>query len=271
MEKYLVNDGTNFQMSYEVVPNVLPQDTLFIHGNLASSRWWNPSAQIWKKMSDGKNLQGSMILVNFRGCGESSAPNNESEVNMHLFAKDFISFIKAKGFSKLNLVGHSTGGIIAAIMLTMDKTLFNKALLLDSVGATGIKFDNAMIAAFEAMKSDKNLTGVVLGSTIYNNNPESDFFKTVVVEDAFSAVKTVGHLVLKALDGLDVTTELKEVLNPVLVLHGEHDNLLPMADSKALAQILKNGKFEMIPNHGHCLNAENPEKFVQIAHQFLFN
>ncbi len=55
-----------------------------------------------------------------------------------------------------------------------------------------------MISAFEQMKQDKNLTAAVIGFTIQrDNNPESDFFKQVVVEDAFHAVKTVGHCRLK--------------------------------------------------------------------------
>ncbi|KHD87392.1 MAG: carboxylesterase [Bdellovibrio sp. ArHS] len=255
---------------HEIKPGLVPQDVFFIHGNLASNRWWLPSEEIWKKAAAGKNYQGSLIYAEFRGCGGSTPPNGADEVNMHLFAEDFIALIRSLNKGPVHLVGHSTGGLIASLMMAKAPELFGKAVLLDPVGAKGVTFDNSMIAAFEQMKQDKNLTGVVLGSTIHNNNPENKFFKDVLVEDAFHAVKTVGHWVLKALDGLDVRDELKKVPNEVLVLHGEHDKLLPVEDSKAMAALFSRGQFQVIDGWGHCPNIESPEKFVEITRKFLF-
>lgn len=262
----------NAEIEYEVIPNCLPQTTLFIHGNLASHRWWYPTEESAKRKYKGQSLTGDMILVNFRGCGKSTAPKSVNEVSMQLFAEDFNQLAASlqKKSEKMNLVGHSTGGLIASLMLVQKPELFNKAILLDPVGATGVQFEESMNAAFEQMKADKNLTAIVLGSTIQNNNPETDFFKQVIVEDAYSAVKAVGAWVLQSLKGLNVKSELMTIQNPVLVLHGENDNLLPMADSKEMATLMKNAHFETIPGQGHCTNVENPEKFVQIMDGFLF-
>ncbi|MNJ93412.1 Non-heme chloroperoxidase [compost metagenome] len=268
--EFKVNDGTDFVMNYEVVQNVLPVATLFIHGNCASNRWWYPSVEIFEKQAEGKDYSGSIIMAEFRGCGKSSTPKEDKEVDMHTFANDFIALVKSLDEGPVNLVGHSTGGLIAAIMLAQEPGLFAKAVLLDPVGARGVKFEDSMIAAFEQMKVNKDLVAVVIGSTIHNNNPNSEFFKQILVEDASHAVKSVGHLVLKALDGLDVRLDIKGIAKPVLVLHGEHDTLLPMADSKAMAELMSDAQFQVIPGQGHCTNVENPEKFVNIAQSFLF-
>ncbi len=262
----------NAEIEYEVIPNCLPQTTMFVHGNLASSRWWYPTEDAAKRNYKGQTLTGDMILVNFRGCGKSSAPKDLNEVNMRLFAEDFNQLAQSlqKKSEKINLVGHSTGGLIVGLMLAQKPELFNKAVMLDPVGATGVKFDDSMTAAFEQMKVDKNLTGIVLASTIYNCNTESDFFKQVVVEDAYSAVKAVGAWVLQSLDGFNGKSDIIAVQHPVLVLHGEHDGLLPVAESKAMAVLMKNGRFETVPGQGHCTNVENPEKLVQILDGFLF-
>jgi 3-oxoadipate enol-lactonase len=270
MAQFSVNDGSGFQMSYEVIEGVLPETTLFIHGNLASNRWWYPVGESFRKMNKNKNLKGSMILAEFRGCGKSSAPKSVEEVNMHKMAGDFVALVKNLQGAPLHVVGHSTGGLIAALMLAQAPELFKKGVFLDPVGARGVKFDDSMTAAFEMMKKDKNLVATVMAGTIHNNKPDSDFFRQIVVEDAFHAVNTVGVWVLKNLDGLDIRQQVSQIQHPVLVLHGEHDQLLPVNDSQEMAALMKNGKFEMVSGHGHCLNAENPDRFAEILSNFLF-
>lgn len=274
LNTFTVNDSTQFKMNYEIVPGVLPKTTLFIHGNLASNRWWYPAQEIWQKLAQGQNQEGSMILAEFRGCGHSTKPHSLDEMQMSRLAKDFIELVqslqKTQNIGTINLVGHSTGGLIAALMLAEKPELFDKAVFLDPVGARGVKFDNNMLAAFEQMKVDKDLVGVVMGSTIYQNDPQSDFFKQVLVEDAFTAVKNVGAMVLQALDGLDVVNTVKTIRSPVLVLHGEHDTLLSKDESRALADLIPTARFEEIKGHGHCTNVEDPKNFVKICSQFLF-
>ncbi|MEN0058963.1 MAG: alpha/beta hydrolase [Bdellovibrio sp.] len=257
-------------INYEVKEGLVPHDTFFIHGNLASNRWWYPAEEVWAKKAAGKNLKGALIYGEFRGCGKSTPPKDLSEVDMHLFAEDFIAVLKKLNRGPVHVVGHSTGGLIAALMMARAPELFAKGVLLDPVGAQGVTFDRSMIAAFQQMKEDKNLTAVVIGSTIHNNNPESEFFKNVIVEDAFHAVKTVGHWVLESLDGFDCRADVAKIKSGVLVLHGEHDNLLPRAASEALAKLIPNGKFKVVEGQGHCSNVEAPEKFVNIASEFLF-
>lgn len=257
-------------INIQVQQNLVPQDIFFIHGNLASNRWWAPAEEVWRREARGKDYSGSLIYGEFPGCGKSTSPKSLTEVDMNLFAEKFIEILRGFDRGPLHVVGHSTGGLIAALMLAQAPELFSKAVLLDPVGAQGITFDRSMISAFEKMKTDRDLTSKVIGSTIHNNNPESPFFREVVVEDAFQAVKSVGHWVLESLDGLDVRDKLVNVPHPVLVLHGEHDQLLPVADSRALAQVLPNGNFALMPEQGHCANVENPEKFVSTVRRFLF-
>lgn len=269
--QFPVNDGTQFVMNYEVIPGILPETTLFIHGNCASNHWWEPAMAIWKQKAQGQNLKGSAILAEFRGCGQSSTPlNPEKEVRMATLVNDFIALTRSLNEGPINIVGHSAGGLIAAMMMAQESSLFKKGFLLDPVGAAGVQFDVSMIAAFEQMKTDRELTAAVIGATIYQNDPQNAFFRDVLVEDAFHAVKSVGHLVIKALDRLDVRSDMAKVHNKVMVVHGEHDLLLPMADSQALAKLMPYATYMTIPGQGHCTNVEAPEKFVKLVSDFLF-
>lgn len=266
----LFTSSENYKINYDVFTDLVPQTTFFIHGNLASNRWWMPTIEILKTNNTSSN-KGQVICAEFRGCGQSEAPRKDSDVTMDAFAQDFIDLIRTLNLNeRINLVGHSTGGLIAALMLAKAPELFNKAYLLDPVGAEGVKFNTEMIQAFEAMKVDKNLTGLVIGSTIYNNDAESAYFKNIIVEDAFTGVKAVGHLVLQALDGLDVRETLKTAQHPVKVVHGEFDALLSQDESVKLAQLLPHGQFETLSGCGHCGNIENPKLFVESFSSFLY-
>ncbi len=262
--------NSDYQLHYEVYPNILPVTTLFLHGNLASNRWWTPVKETWASRGKGKDWSGSMIVAEFRGCGKSTAPKSLQDVDMHVFARDFNALVESLNLGSINLVGHSTGGLICALMMSARPDLYNKQVLLDPVGINGVTFDDAMLGAFEQMKKDEGLTAAVIGSTIFKNDPNNPFFKNVIVKDAQAAVQSVGPWVLQALKGFKTGEQLKSVRKPTLVVHGEHDVLLPMADSMEMALIM-NGEFKILKGCGHCAIVESPEAFVEIAHGFLFS
>lgn len=256
------------EIHYEIFHGIAPENTFFIHGNLASNNWWKPAVELLQAKSPSKNLQGSVVLAEFRGCGKSTPPSSLDDVNMRAFAEQFCTLVRTLDLGSFSVVGHSTGGLIAALMLSQEPKLFQSALLLDPVGMKGITFQPAMIDAFEKMKSDNELLAMVLGSTIHMNDLRNPFFRDVLVKDASHSVRHVGHWVLQALDGLNIECDVRKIQQPVLVLHGEHDQLLPVQDSRDLATALKNGKFEIIPNQGHCTNVESPEVFVKFLQKF---
>lgn len=262
-----IDSSHHLQMHYEIIKNVVPRTTFFIHGNLASNHWWYPYLN---ELTPTDKHSGHVILAEFRGCGKSSPPHSASEVNMTQFAQDFLKLIHhLKLQERIHLVGHSTGGNIAAIMLATAPELFHRAVLLDPVGPRGVTFDDKMIATFERMKLNKQLVGSVLGMTIYKNR-ETDFFKKIITDDGFTAVKAVGHLILKAFDGFNIVDKVKTIPHPTLVLHGEFDNILAMSESQYMAELIPHGQFYQIPNQGHCLNLENPGLFKNLLHSFLF-
>lgn len=261
--------SSDYQIHYEVIPNHLPKTTFFVHGNLASNAWWTPVQEVWKKRGSGQKWTGSMIMAEFRGCGLSTAPKSLADVNMQQFAKDFLALIEDQKLGPVNLVGHSTGGLICGLMAAIRPDLVSNLVLLDPVGAKGVQFDESMLGAFQAMKGDEALTATVIGSTIHKNNPNLPLFKNHIAKDAFRAVQSVGPWVLQSLKGFDGTEQLKSVRNPTLVFHGEHDSLLPIADSMELA-LLMSGDFQILKGCGHCANIESPELLVEMSHQFLF-
>lgn len=252
---------------YQVLPSGLDFDLAFVHGNLASANWWLPLLKVWPKAQSQKD-KGRIFLLEFLGCGQSQAPRGLEDVDMLAFAKDFNALLKAEQFHG-GVVGHSTGGLIAALMLAESPEQFKGGFALDPVGAKGVTFDPTMTQAFEAMKADQGLTAAVIGSTIKGLNPEDEFFKNTIVPDAYLAVKQVGDLVLRSISGLDVEAQIRSIRLPLWVTHGQEDVLLPKADSAAMANLCAQGVFFEIPGAGHCLNYENPKLLAEWLDKWL--
>lgn len=253
---------------YETREHVFPSDVLFLHGNLASSRWWHPALEHWPTRAENS---GRYIAMDWRGCGQSQAPDQQSDMNIDRLADDVLAFMDHLQLSRTHVVSHSTGGLIALLAMAKRPQLFDKAVLLDPVGPKGVVFDQTVEDAFVAMAKDDDLAGAIVGATIHNADPSTAFFQDVVKKDAATGAKNIGLWLLKSLAGLDKTAEVAGLPHEVLVAHGELDAVLKPEDSKALAQSLANGHFRTLTNHGHCMNVEDPNQFAEMVYAFLFS
>ncbi len=241
---------------------------MFIHGNLASNNWWKPTIQLLQSRYKGEE-PGSAAFGEWLGCGQSSAPQSAQDLDMKSMARDYVAMCKGLGLREVNLVGHSTGGLIALCALLEEPDLFRKVVLLDPVGASGIQFGKEMYDAFTKMSEDRGFCDSIMASTIHrcdvNNSLNQQLFK-----DAFSVHPMIWHGIPDALKQIDIRSDLGKIRQPTLVLHGEFDQLLPVEESKAIAKGVEHGEFVEIKGQGHACNVENPQKFVDLMCEFLF-
>lgn len=256
------------RMHYEIFEGLVARDTITFHGNLASNAWWKPAIeQLAKERSAEK--KGRLVLAEWRGCGKSTGLSDESELSLREMAEDYNGLLRALGTTQACAVGHSTGCLIALHSMRQAPDLYSRALLLDPVGATGVQFGPEMYAAFTQMSQDKGFCATVMGGTIHNAQVNQSLMNQIV-DDAFGVHPLVWHGVAKMLHTADFRSELPHIQQPVLVLHGEHDALLPKEHSKALAEGLPKGHFLELAGRGHSSNVEDPALFVSHMNKFLY-
>jgi pimeloyl-ACP methyl ester carboxylesterase len=142
-------------------------------------------------------------------------------------------------------------------------------VLLNSVPAKGVTVTPEMQAAFLQMSRDRGIVKSVLDRVIYLNDSNSHFFEKIV-DQACATHAVVWAHILQKLAGVDVANELTQIKHPTLVLHGEEDPILSIEGSEALAKLLPEGRFELLKHQGHSCNVENPDRFVAVAHRYLF-
>lgn len=255
------------KIHYDLLENSFSKNVLFIHGNLSSNIWWEPTIKLLKE--DVKDLEkGQLVFAEWRGCGQTDGPETLDDLRVESLAQDYIDLVEGLNLGKTHLVGHSTGGIIALKALVMRPHLFDKVLLLDPVAPWGFQAPPELMAAFEQMKNDKNFCAAVMGSTIHGNNPESPLFQKIV-DAAFNVNPLIWKGIPEVLSQVNFKSELPQIKNQILILHGEHDGILSKKDSEELVKLLPNSLYMELKNQGHSCNVENPQLFVQHLQNFL--
>lgn len=260
MQKLKVSDG--YEIGYESFDSSLGKNVLFVHGNMASSRWWHPSIELLKSGSDTPE---KVVCADWRGYGESKGLKNESEVQFDRFADDYLELIESLEMESVHVIGHSTGGLIAMLAILKKPELFSSLTLLDSVGASGLELQlpkEQVLAHFEKMSEDKDYCRMVLAGTIHEVDLTSSRFLQLV-DEAFAADKAVFKGVIETLaEKVDITEQMSQLRLPTLILHGEKDPVLPLTMSETLHKQIEGSQLRVLANHGHSCNVEDPNLFV---------
>lgn len=262
-------------LHFETRTNSSSQDIFFVHGNLASLNWWHPVMDICENLFSAKStsskekLSGKMIAMDLRGHGKSANPTT-GKLQIESMMADLISLAEKSNLKNALVVGHSAGGLLSALLVARRPDLFSKLLLIDPASPTGLKNVPADIEEkYAMMTNNRAVAEQIISLTIHGNDPSKEFFKTKIMDDTMLALQNVGVGFVKALQGIDYTAEVAKIKVPMIVFHGKHDWVLDEQSAKDYCDAISSAKLVNLPDNGHCLNYENPERLAQEILNFI--
>lgn len=201
-----------------------------------------------------------------RGHGRSSQPWNGND--MDTYADDLAALVEALGLENAIHVGHSTGGGEVTRYLGRHGTKrVAKAVLIGAVPPLMLKTaanpGGLPIEAFDQIRAgvlaDRSQFFQDLSMPFYGyNRPGAKVSQGV--RDSFwlqgmMAGFPASYFCIKAFSETDLTEDLKRIDVPTLILHGDDDQIVPIADSALLSARLVRGAtlkvYEGAP-HGMC-------------------
>lgn len=252
---------------------------VFLHGNLSSKDWIELAAE---HLPAGIRLIG----IDWRGCGDSDRPapaGDFSNYSIAQHAADMLAALDALGVGHCHLITHSTGGIIAMRMLLAQPERFGRVLHLDPVAPMSIPFTQEATAGFGAMKDSRAVTHAVMATTMPSIFvPESmapggvlqvkpgleangALFEKIV-DQTFSVSDGIWFGTPAALtaeyNSGELARRMAEVPHPQLVLWGELDGVIALADLERMAAEMPDCRLVKMPGIGHSMNVENPALFA---------
>ena len=236
------------------------QPVVFSHG-------WPLSADAFEDQMFYLTSRGYRCIAHDRrGHGRSGQPWNGND--MDTYADDLSELIEALDLKKAFLVGHSTGGGEVARYIGRHGTKrVARAVLIGAVpplmlktpanpGGLPIEVFDQIRASVIADRSQffKDLTMPFYGynrpgARISEGVRESFWLQGMIC--GFTAA----YFCIKAFSETDMTEDLKKIDVPTLILHGDDDQIVPIADSAMLsAKIIKNATLKVYKGapHGMC-------------------
>jgi non-heme chloroperoxidase len=201
-----------------------------------------------------------------RGHGRSSQPWNGND--MDTYADDLATLTEKLDLKNAVHVGHSTGGGEVARYIGRHGTKrVAKAVLIGAITPLMLKTPanpgGTPIEAFHQIRAgvlaDRSQFWKDLSMPFYGfNRPGAKVSEGVRESFWLQGMMTglpASYFCVKAFSETDLTEDLKKIDVPTLVLHGDDDQIVPIADSALLsAKIIKTATLKVVKGapHGLC-------------------
>jgi non-heme chloroperoxidase len=258
------NDGT--QIFYKDWGEGRP--IVFHHG-------WPLSADDWDNQMMFFLLQGFRVVSHDRrGHGRSSQTDTGNE--MDTYAADVDQLAERLQLRDAVHIGHSTGGgeVARYVARYGGNGRVSKAVLLDAVPPTMVKSEknpggqplevfDGYRAALVANRSQFYLD-VASGPFYGFNRPGAKISEGLIQNwwrQGMMGGAKAAYDCIKAFSETDFTEDLKAIQVPVLVIHGDDDQIVPYADAAPLAvKLLKNGTLNTYEGTPHGVHSTDPNR-----------
>jgi non-heme chloroperoxidase len=237
------------------------QPVVFHHG-------WPLSADDWDNQMLYFLSQGYRVIAHDRrGHGRSTQTATGNE--MDTYAADVAELAKALDLKNAIHVGHSTGGgEVAHYVARAEPGRVAKAVLIGAVPPVMVKSDKnpggLPLEAFDGLRASlvanraQFFYDLPAGPFYGFNRPGAKVSQGVIWNwwrQGMMGGAKAHYDCIKAFSETDFTEDLKRIEVPTLVMHGDDDQIVPIADSAPLsAKLLPKGTLKTYPGlpHGMC-------------------
>jgi len=217
-----------------------------------------------------------VILFDNKGVGSSEG---ETPATVAEMANDAFDFINALGLKEVYLLGFSLGGFIAQNLAERYPELVSK-LILAGTGPKGSEGITEIVNVVTAGMSDgpakvlrnifftKTNRGIAAGEQflerlqLRKENRDTPTTSATVNAQA-TAIITFGY------EKDPEYQQLRKIKQPVLIVNGTNDLIVPSVNSFTLSQHLINSKLILWSDAGHGALFQYSEDFVREANAFL--
>jgi pimeloyl-ACP methyl ester carboxylesterase len=216
------------------------------------------------------------------GFGRSSKPI--IPYNFHDMALNSRKLLQSLGVSKVAVIGHSMGGMLAARFSASYPDLVERVILYDPIGLTDVRYERPWRSADEAYKATMAQSNDQRYQAFYANihryfpapgawKPEYEKYVRILYAPTLSSDwprLAMVRAIYQQITYLDpVVYDWPHIKSKALVLGGALDGPDFPALAKHIADTIPGAQLVLIPNVGHVPHLEVPEIFNREVLKFL--
>lgn len=194
------------------------------------------------------------------GFGASDLPAGYDSVDDLVF--HYLSLFDSFALEKVNLVGLTLGGWVAAEIAAWRPDIVAKLILVNAHGikVDGIPLENPFVYSSEKLRE-------LLASGAGTNAPPPPMTSETIAARLHDKEARFRFL-FQRMYNPKLHARLARISAPTLVLWGEQERLLPVAYGQAYAGAISGARFLTLPG-GHALPIERPTQFSAAVEAFL--
>jgi non-heme chloroperoxidase len=246
------------------------QPVVFHHG-------WPLSADDWDAQMLFFLHQGYRVIAHDRrGHGRSTQTDTGNE--MDTYAADVAELAAHLDLKEAIHVGHSTGGgEVARYVARHGKGRVAKAVLIGAVPPIMVKSDanpgGLPIEVFDGFRQAQAANRAqffldVASGPFYGFNRDGAKVSEGVIRNWWRQGMMGGtkahYDCIKAFSETDFTDDLKAIEVPVLIMHGDDDQIVPIADAALLSiRLVKHGTLKVYKGYPHGMCTTQPDVINQ--------
>src|SRR6202171_5145057 len=201
-----------------------------------------------------------VIALDNRGTGASDKP--DAPYSTQLMAEDALTVLRDAGETSAHWFGLSMGGMILQ-QIALNHPDAVRSLIL---GATHCGGESPPTAKTPAVEGPLRRYANLYDARFIAEHPDW------VQEDAKHFGKMPLHAIVRqdqAVKRHHVCVRLREIHQPVLILHGRQDRMVPVARGEELARALPNARLHVLDPAGHQVHSEQFSTVLRLVQDFV--
>jgi aminoacrylate hydrolase len=232
---------------------------IFVPGFGGVGSFWNGQREYFRSTL-------RVLTVDHRGSGSSSKTNDNYSIEQ--MARDVILVMDHAEISKANIVGHSTGGVIAQYIAATWPDRVSK-LVLSSTWCRPGRYFCRVFQFRRSLLQRGDVDGYHKAGVFFQYQPEflednDDMFESKGGIDVDNLIRRIDAV----LDS-DIQSLSKTIKSPTLIVAAEDDHLVPRFLSDDVARIIEGSTYKALRSGGHFHPKTKASQFNSVISMFF--